>query len=156
MNQMHRPENNTLPYFRAILYYNGVLPRQFETTGSIVVVSGLPKKSTSSPSPAPPRDFSCRGRNMFEVVALVFQGIECLDFNLPAGTPTAHYFFACVGCQSKVGDPAKILDNSAPFHFFNHPCRVDFEVFQHIDPVARVGFVQRGVILKAKFMLDSR
>ena len=93
---------------------------------------------------------------MLEVVALAFQGIECLVFNLPAGTPAAHNFFDCVGCQFKVGDPAKILDNSDPLPFFNHPFRVDFTVFQHIDPMAGLGFVQWDVILKAKIVLDSR
>ena len=99
---MHGPENNTEPYSRAIVYYDRMLPRQLETTGSIVAVSGLRKKPTSLPSPAPPTDFFSMAVIVLEVVALVFQGIEFLVFNLPAGTPAAHNFFDCVGCQFKL------------------------------------------------------
>ena len=125
---MHGPENNTEPYSRVIVYYDRMLSRQLETTDSIFAVSGLPKKPTSSPSPAPPTDFFCRGCNCARSGSLGFLGIECLVFNLPTGTAAAHSFFDCIDCQFKVGDPAKILDNSDPFHFFNHPCRVDFLV----------------------------
>ena len=42
--------------------------------------------------------------------------------------------------------PVKLIDNQEEAS----------TLFQHIDPVVGVGFVQRGVILKAKFVLDSR
>ncbi|RLS40019.1 MAG: hypothetical protein DWH82_04155 [Planctomycetota bacterium] len=69
---------------------------------------------------------------VFEVISLVFHGIECLVFNPPAGTPATHDFFDYVGCQCKFGDLAKILDNSDPFHFFNRPSRQDL-----LDPSRR-------------------
>ena len=50
---MHRPENNTEPYSRAIVYCNRMLPRQPETTGSIIAVYGLRKKPTSLPEVDP-------------------------------------------------------------------------------------------------------
>ena len=88
---MHRPENNTEPYSRAIFYYNRMLPGQLETTGSIVVVPGLPKKSQQHHHRQHHRQiFLAVAVIVFKVVALVFKGIECFVFNLPAGTPAAH------------------------------------------------------------------
>ena len=47
---------------------------------------------------------------VLEVVALVFQRIECLIFNAPPRSPASHDLINGPLVHTQIGDPTKVLD----------------------------------------------
>src|SRR5882724_10877957 len=83
---------------------------------------------------------------VLEVVALIFQGIKRLIFNLPAGSSAPHETKDVALVHSHVRPPATVLDLVL----------ATLPVLNEIDPHARIRFIERHVIDKAKAMHKPR
>src|SRR5271166_3890623 len=84
---------------------------------------------------------------MLQVISLVFQGVEGLILDLPAGSSPPHDVPDVLRNQEKVGDPTEMLNPSIG---------VDLPVFQHIDQFVGVGLVERHAIAEPKMMQNAR
>src|SRR5271157_4417500 len=84
---------------------------------------------------------------MLQVISLVFQGVEGLILDLPAGLSPPHDVPDVLRNQEKVGDPTEML---------NPPIGVDLPVFQHIDQFVGVRLVERHAITEPKMMHNAR
>src|SRR5450759_644199 len=84
---------------------------------------------------------------MLQVISLVFQGVERLILDLPAGSSPTHDVPDNLQNQEKVGDPTEMLDL---------PIGVDLPVFQHVDQLVGVGLVERHPIAEPKMMQNAR
>ena len=84
---------------------------------------------------------------VFQVIALVFQGVEGLILDLPACSSPPHDVPDVLRNQEKVGDPTEML---------NFPIGVDLPVFQHVDQLVGVRLVERCAITEPKMMQDAR
>ena len=93
---------------------------------------------------------------VFEMVTLIFQGVEGLVLDLPAGPSTAHDGVHVVGRQHEVGDPTEMLDFADSFDFLDDLRGMDFPVVEHVDQVVGVRFIERHAAVEAKVMQDAR
>ena len=84
---------------------------------------------------------------MLQVISLVFQGVEGLILDLPAGSSPPHDVPDVFRNQEKVGDPTEMLHRSIG---------VDLPVFQHIDQLVGVRLVERHAITEPKMMHNAR
>src|SRR5271157_4032849 len=84
---------------------------------------------------------------MLQVISLVFQGVESLILDLPAGSSPPHDVPDVFRNQEKVGDPTEML---------HLPIGVDLPVFQHIDQLVGVRLVERHAITEPKMMHNAR
>lgn len=75
---------------------------------------------------------------MFQVVSLIFQGIECFVLDLPAAAATPHQDIGILLGNRKVGHPGEALRLSG--------LGIVFLVNQEIHFQIRVGLVQRRVV----------
>ena len=71
---------------------------------------------------------------VFEVVAVVLQGVDGLVLDLPAGAPGAHQLVNIVLADLDVGHPAEFGDLFVP---------VDLPVFENVDQQIRILLVER-------------
>jgi len=79
---------------------------------------------------------------MPEMIALVFEGIESLIFNLPAYSTALHKFIGIVICYSKISNPTEML------RFFGR----DFPVFQEVNQQILIWFIQRDLVKEKETM----
>ena len=79
---------------------------------------------------------------VLKVIALVFQRVEGLIFDLPPGAPTSHEVKDIPFGHPQVGDPAEVLD----------PISAYLPVLDKIDPHLRVRRIEGDVIEEAKPM----
>src|SRR6266699_5423155 len=79
---------------------------------------------------------------VLKVVALIFQGIERLIFNLPARPTTPHELIDVTLADPQVCHPTKVLD----LVLANLP------ILDEIDPYVRSRCIERHVVHKAKPM----
>ena len=79
---------------------------------------------------------------MLKVVALIFQGIERLIFNLPPSTSPSHQAINSALAHPQVCYPAKVLALTIAY----------FPILNKIDPHVRVRGIERHIVDKAKPM----
>jgi len=83
---------------------------------------------------------------VFKIVALIFQGIKRLIFNLPPGPTTPHEVKDIALVHPQVCHPAEVLDLGI----------TNLPVLDEIDPHICVQCIERHVIDKPKPMHQSR
>src|SRR5258706_6247671 len=83
---------------------------------------------------------------VFKVVALIFQRIERLIFNLPSGSSTPHEVKDVALAHPQVRHPTEVLDLVS----------ADFPVLNEIDAHVRVRSIERHIIDKAKPLHKTR
>src|SRR2546429_7181516 len=83
---------------------------------------------------------------VLEVVALIFQRIECLIFDAPPRSPAPHELIPGAFIDAQVGDPAKVLDRVP----------VSLPTLQEVDPQIGMRFIERHVTDKAKPVAQTR
>src|SRR5271157_1668061 len=94
------------------------------------------------------RPINMNGRSILAVTSsLIFQGVEGLILDLPAGSSPPHDVPDVFRNQEKVGDPTEML---------HLPIGVDLPVFQHIDQLVGVRLVERHAITEPKMMHNAR
>ena len=79
---------------------------------------------------------------VFEVVPLVFQCIERLIFNAPAGSTTPHDLVHGAFGEAQVGHPTEML----------YLVAVPLPALQKVDPTVGIGLIERQVTDEAKAM----
>jgi len=84
---------------------------------------------------------------MFEVVPLIFQGVEHLVFDSPTGPTGTHNLVHVVDGEGKIGNPTES-------GFF--PLAVELPVLKDIDQKTPIGFIERDPIDEAEGMGDPR
>ena len=77
---------------------------------------------------------------MFQMIALIFEGIEGLIFDFPAGASPAHQFADIEFGHGEVGDLTEVLGF----------VRGDLPIFDEIDPQVLMGCVQGHLIDETK------
>src|SRR5918992_831179 len=82
---------------------------------------------------------------VLKLVALVFQRVERLIFNAPAGSTTPHDLVHRAFGQAKVSYPTEML----------HFVAVPLPALQKVDPHIGVGLIERQVTGKAKAMAQT-